>query len=480
MASLRTGLLRTRDGAPRARAARVRFLGGVGTVTGSCFLVETTRARVLVECGLFQGAKELRERNWEPLGVDPASIDAILLTHAHVDHSGAIPRIVRDGFEGPVWCTPATAALSQIVLPDCGHLQEEEAAFANRHGYSRHRPALPLYTAEDAVTSLESFRTAPVGQQFEVAAGVLARFSRAGHILGSASLQLDVEGKLLEFSGDLGRSSHPLLRPPEPPLGGGTIVIESTYGGRVHDEDPVPHLGATISRTLERGGVVLIPAFAVDRTEILLFHLRALQRARKIPEIPIYVDSPMALAALRVYRDAIRSHSDELRPQVTIDDLTPNRLIETPTVDGSIAIGGVRGGAVIISASGMATGGRILHHLAQRLPSRRHTVVLPGHQVEGTRGDRLARGEPELRLLGQVVPVRAEVVHLPGFSAHADHQELLSWLASAADRPRRVAIVHGEPASADRLRRDLERRLQLRSLAPHPDQELLLDASRTR
>jgi metallo-beta-lactamase family protein len=442
---------------PRPSVPILRFLGAAGTVTGSRFLVDTPRARVLVDCGLFQGEKALRLRNWSEFPVSPSSIDAVVLTHAHVDHSAYLPALVKQGFRGPIFATAATRELCRIVLPDSGHLQEEDAAYANRKGFSKHTPALPLYTEADAARAVERFRILPFEQEVEVADGVRARFSRAGHILGSASATLDFEGatpRRLVVSGDLGRGSHPLLRDPCAPGEADVIVIESTYGDRRHP--PASSLAAfeeAIVRTAGRGGAVVIPAFAVDRTEVILLELRRLARERRIPDLPVYVDSPMALAALSVYRAAIAEGSDEIKPGFTGDGdpFDPGRLVEAHAVSESRAINDQRFPCIIISASGMATGGRVLHHLANRLPDPRNTVILPGFQAAGTRGRSLLDGARTVKLLGRYVPVRAEILDISAFSVHADQAELLGWLRSAPRPPGMVYVVHGEPEAAGAL-----------------------------
>jgi metallo-beta-lactamase family protein len=461
----------------------ITFLGGAGTVTGSRFLLDADGTRVLVDCGLFQGLKELRLRNWDPFPVEPGSIDAVVLTHAHVDHLGYLPRLRRGGFDGPVLATEGTVALAGIVLPDSGHLQEEEAAFANRRGYSKHRPALPLYTEAEARATLPLLRAVPGGEAAEVSPGVTATLRPAGHILGSATVELAVDGARIGVSGDLGRPSHPILRPPERLAGLDALLVESTYGDRDHDDARTDEvLADVVRRTAARGGTVLIPAFAVDRTEVLLVHLARLMRSGAIPELPVRVDSPMALAALHVYRRAI----DEAWPEIRPDHVTGNgedpfdtgTLEEVPDVERSKAITADRYPSIVISASGMATGGRILHHLAARLPDARNTVVLAGFQAEGTRGRRLAEGAREIKLLGQYVPVRAEVVDLPGLSVHADRAELVDWVCGSPALPGSVFCVHGEPAASDALRRALDDRLEgpvvvprhlERVLVPHRD-----------
>ncbi len=448
------------------------FLGATGTVTGSRFLLDTPGGRVLVDCGLYQGLKELRLRNWARFPVDPSSIDAVVLTHAHVDHCGYLPALVRDGFAGPIHCSPRTAELAAIVLPDSGHLQEEEAEFANRHGYAKHATALPLYTEQDARRALPQLSPLPFAQRCRPVPDVDVALHPAGHILGSSIAELVVGGVggagegggrgdvvRVAFSGDLGRSRHPLLRPPATleAIDPDVIVVESTYGGRHHDDtDALERLAGAIRRTAARGGTVVIPAFAVDRTEVLLHHLRLLRGADAIPDIPIAVDSPMALASLRVYRAALAEGSPDVRPEV-LDDarngdpLQPDGLVEVRDVEASKHLDRTRGPQIIVSASGMATGGRVLHHLARFLPDHRSSVVLVGFQAAGTRGRALAEGARQLKLLGRYVPVRAEVVDLPSFSVHADHDEVLAWLGTAPREPRAVYVVHGEPEGAAAL-----------------------------
>ena len=457
---------------PRPSVPLIRFLGAAGTVTGSRFLVDTPRARVLVDCGLFQGEKELRLRNWREFPVPPASIDAVALTHAHVDHSGFLPALVKAGFKGPILATENTGALAKIVLPDCGHLQEEDAAYANRKGYSKHEPALPLYTEADAQRTLERFRIVPFGEDLDLAADIRARFTHAGHILGAASVTLTMDGgspQRLVVSGDLGRGNHPLLRAAEPPPAANAILVESTYGDRRHpppDDDAA--FAEAILRTIGRGGSVVIPAFAVDRTEVILLALRRLRQEGRIPDLPVFVDSPMALRALAVYRAAIARGSAEIAEDFSGDGdpFDTGRLIEAHSVTESRAINDQRFPCVIISASGMATGGRILHHLANRLPDPRNTVILSGFQAAGSRGRRLQEGERTLKLLGRYVPVRAEVVNVEGFSVHADQSELLAWLRSAEAPPEIVYVVHGEPKSAESLRSAIERDLGLAAVVP--------------
>lgn len=441
----------------------LRFLGAAGTVTGSRFLITTPHSRALVDCGLFQGLKELRLRNWDRFPVEPDSVDSVVLSHAHLDHSGYLPALNRDGFKGRIFATAGTHALCRVLLPDSGHLQEEEANYANRKGYSRHSPALPLYTEDDAYRALQRFTAGDYERRFEVARGVHATFRFAGHILGASSVLVEIDGartRRLLFSGDLGRPTHPLLRPPAAPPAADVILVESTYGDRLHDDvASLKTFEDAIVRTAVRDGVIVIPSFAVDRTEIILFTIRQLIRGKRIPALPIYVDSPMALAALRIYKDAIERRSAELKPGVTADDLDPGGVTEVKTVDESVALNSARGPMIIISASGMATGGRVLHHLANRLPDERNMVILVGYQAMGTRGRSLLDGAPTVKMLGRHVAVRAEVVNVPAFSVHADQGEIVGWLRSAPARPHVCYIVHGDPAAAvslgARIRKEL-------------------------
>ncbi|MEN8158748.1 MAG: MBL fold metallo-hydrolase [Myxococcota bacterium] len=460
--------------------AALRFLGGAGTVTGSRFLVTTEHARVLVDCGLFQGRKALRLRNWEPFPVDPASLDAVLLTHAHIDHCGFLPALLRAGFRGRVLATRGTLELARIVLPDSGRLHEEDALHANRGGYSKHAPALPLYTEEDGEATASRIEPLDFGAETEIAPGVRACFSHAGHILGAASITLTLDGppeRRIAISGDLGRSGHPLLRPPEPAPAADWMLVESTYGDRRHDDSEVlDALGAAVAATVGRGGVVVIPAFAVDRTEVVLFHLRALAAAGRIPSVPVFVDSPMALAALRVYRRAVREGWDEVRPELRGREevLEPGELDEVRDAGESRALCERQGPFVVVSASGMATGGRVLHHLAVRLPDARNSVLLVGYQVPGTRGHRLLSGERAVKMRGRYIPVRAEIRNLSAFSVHADADELVGWVRQAARRPQLVFTVHGEPDAAATLAARIDGELELPAVVPRDGERVQL------
>jgi metallo-beta-lactamase family protein len=452
------------------------FLGAARTVTGSKTLIDTGSNRVLVDAGLFQGRKELRELNWRPLPFDAASIDAVLLTHAHIDHCGYLPRLVRDGFRGPVICTVGTRALAEIVLPDSAYLQEEEAAYANRIGYSKHHPAEPLYDGDDASAALELFDAVGFDEPTEVVPGVGATWRRAGHILGAASIAVEVADgdATVVFSGDLGRPTHPLLLPPDPIGRADVIVVESTYGDEEHRiVDPSSQLAAVINDAASCGGVVIIPAFAVDRTEVVLWHLDQLAEQGLIPDLPVVVDSPMASRALQLYRREVGRRSPELRPELFGRELFSSLdIVETRTSAESKALNERHGPFIIVSASGMATGGRVVHHLAQRIGDGRNKVVLVGFQAPGTRGDRLRSGADSIKMLGRYFPVRADVVAID-LSTHADRSELLDWLATA-DAPGAVYVNHGEGAAADSLVAAIERRLGVLAVAPHQGERVVL------
>jgi metallo-beta-lactamase family protein len=433
--------------------ASIRFLGAAGTVTGSRFLVEWGAVRVLVDAGLFQGPKELRLRNRAPWPVPPASLSAVVLTHAHIDHAGALPQLARDGYRGTVHCTPATRDLSAILLPDSGRLQEEEARFANKRGYSRHAPARPLYTEEDALAALPSLSALRYGERREIAPGVSLLFRRAGHILGSATVELTLAGarpRRLLFSGDLGRYGVPILPDPEPGVAADALVVESTYGGKRHTEGaPEEALAAVIQRAVRAGGALVIPAFAIGRTQEVLYALKRLEDEGRIPALPVFVDSPMALDATPLFLAHREEHDDDMTRRVAAgeDPLRPAKVTFCRTAEQSKAVNAVNGPCIILSASGMATGGRVLHHLYQRLPDPRTTVLLVGFQAAGTRGQALQAGAATLRMFGEDVPVRAHVETIGGFSAHADEDEVTRWLATFPSPPGRTFLVHGEPGA---------------------------------
>ena len=426
------------------------FLGAAGTVTGSRHLLETPQARILLDCGLFQGLKELRQRNWNGHAARLATVDAIVLSHAHLDHSGYLPRLVRTGYRGPIFATPPTIDLLRLALPDAAFLQEEEAAYANRKGYSRHRPALPLFTVEDALATLRLLRPVGYGQGKRLPGGVTLRLLDAGHLLGSASLTLDVAGRRLVFSGDIGRYGGALLHDPAPIEWADALVVESTYGGARRVGEPQADLLAAIAAADERGGVLLIPAFALGRTQDLLHALARLAWQEQLPAWPIYVDSPMAIDATAIFH----AHPDYHRPELTEDGyrlLHPPGLVFARTQTASRAINDLDAAAIIISASGMATGGRVLHHLRRRLPDPRNVVLFPGYQAPGTRGRALVDGAEAIKMFGESIPVRAQVRQTDAFSAHADQSELLRWLAGFERPPAQTYLVHGEPAAATAL-----------------------------
>jgi metallo-beta-lactamase family protein len=454
------------------------FVAGAGTVTGSKTILDTGEGRFLIDCGLFQGHKALRLQNWAPFPVPPDSIDAIVLTHAHLDHCGYIPRLTRLGFHGPVWCTEGTRKLAGIVLPDSGHLQEEEARFANKMGYSKHDPAEPLYTRRDAATSLEQLSTVPFDRPTELAPGLEVTWSRAGHILGAATLTLHVvaEDITAVFSGDLGPSNHPLLLPPEPIGRADVVVTESTYGDEEHPEaDPADSISAAIAHVVARRGVLVVPAFAVDRTEVVLWHLDQLIASGRVPDIPVFVDSPMASRALQVYREELRRGSPEFRTELHGRDLFPSvRLTEIRSVDESKALNTREGPMIIISASGMATGGRVIHHLAHRLGDGDNAVMLVGYQAPGTRGATLEGGARHLKMFGRYHPVRAKVFSVD-LSAHADQGNLVSWLGTAQPPPGMIFVNHGEPAASQALARAVEDRLELHPVVVRPGERIRLD-----
>lgn len=442
--------------------ASLTFLGAARTVTGSKFLVDGGGARVMVDCGLFQGERVWRRRNWEELSVDPAKVDAVVLTHAHLDHCGYLPVLVRNGFGGPAFCTPETAKLAAIVMRDAAHLAEEDAEHANVYGYSKHSPALPLFDSGDAEKAIALLQPVDHDTPTTIPGDVGLELRSAGHILGSAYAQLEVAGVRLLVSGDLGRPGHPLLLPPEPPRDADVVVVESTYGDRAHEPTEVGDeiLADAIRRTIGRGGVVLMPAFAVDRTFVLLMTLARLETEGRIPTVPVYVDSPMALRALDVYKEAIREHDAQLRPEVTMASTAyrPSHLKLMPGLEESVKLNRPGRPCIVVSASGMATGGRVLHHLAHQLPNARNSVVLTGFQVPGTRGRALVDGEKQLKIHGRYVPVRAEVSFTNAYSAHADAAQMVEWL-SEMEAPQTAYVVHGEEgaawALADRLASEL-------------------------
>ncbi|MBB3066265.1 MBL fold metallo-hydrolase RNA specificity domain-containing protein [Limibacillus halophilus] len=442
---------------------RITFLGAAGTVTGSKYLVEAAGKRLLIDCGLFQGFKNLRLRNREPLSVNPATIDAVILTHAHIDHSGYLPLLVRDGYKGPVFTSRATAALCGILLPDSGHLQERDAEFANRHGFSKHSPALPLYTEEDARLALKSLREVSFEESMELGDGVSFTLRRAGHILGAAMVELRAEERSLLFSGDLGRPNDPVMLPPTVGLECDYLVVESTYGNRRHpDGDVEEKLADVINQTVSGGGSVLIPSFAVGRTQALLYHLHQLKQTGRIANVPVYLDSPMAIDASELFL----AHHDEHRLTAAESRSACRAATFVRDVEGSKALDRSSMPLIIISASGMATGGRVLHHLKHFAPDPKNTILFAGFQAGGTRGADMAEGANRIKIHGYYYPLRAKVEMLDMLSAHADYFEILAWLTTFKRAPRTTFVTHGEPAAADALRHSIEEALGWRCRVP--------------
>ncbi|MBN8219433.1 MAG: MBL fold metallo-hydrolase [Spirochaetes bacterium] len=450
---------------------KIQFLGGTGTVTGSKYLVTVGETRILVDCGLYQGLKELRLRNWDALPVDPKSIAAVVLTHAHIDHSGYLPLLVKKGFKGKIYCTPATQAQCGILLPDSGWLQEEEARFANKHGFSKHHPALPLYTQDDALIALEKFTAKEYGVDFPLPAGVTCRFENAGHILGSALVRLKAAGQTLTFTGDIGRPNDPLLFPPEPLAATDYLVVESTYGDRVHDsEPPEERLAEIITEAAQNKSVVLVPAFSVGRTQLLLYYLAKLRRANRIPEMPVFLNSPMSISATEIFRNFPSAHRLDAETCQQLRDAAT--YIRTP--EESRRLNETAGPMVIISANGMASGGRILHHLKAFAPHENNVILLTGFQAVGTRGAALQQGAKTLRIHGEEVPVRARVEMLHSLSAHADGNEIIAWLKRSEKPPLKTFVTHGEPESARALAEKIQVDLNWNAAVPEYLQEVEL------
>jgi metallo-beta-lactamase family protein len=454
----------------------LRFLGAVGTVTGSRFVVAGGGGVVMVDAGLYQGLPELRRRNWEPLDLDPATVDAVVVTHAHLDHSGYLPRLVRDGFTGRIVCTAETAALVAIVLRDSAHLQAEDATYANSERFSKHRPALPLYDLGDVERTLPLIAPVAYDERVALASGIAVTLRPAGHILGSATALVEVDGSRALFSGDLGRPHHPLLLPPADPPAADVVVVESTYGDRLHPEPDDDVMAGAIRRTVRRGGSVLIPAFAVDRTELVLLELDRLRRAGRIPAVPVYVDSPMALAALEVYRAAARRPEARVRRGPAAESLL--RIADVHAVRDaaeSARLNEPPFPCILVSASGMATGGRVVHHLRHQLPDPRNTVLLTGYQAEGTRGRQLLDGARQLKMHGRYVPVHAEVIQVQDFSVHADREEIVAWLGRSPAPPHTLYVVHGEPRAAAALRHGVAEALHWNAVVPRYGERVRLD-----
>lgn len=454
--------------------ANIQFLGATQTVTGSKFVLEVGGSRAMIDCGLFQGLKELRLRNWAPLPIEPESLGWVLLTHAHIDHSGYLPRLVREGFSGPVYATTPTADLLKVMLPDSGRIQEEDADYANRKGFSKHKPALPLYTEADAKSALKQVEPVGYNQSIKLNKFLSARFIPAGHILGSSFIEFTITERgrdpiTVLFSGDVGRYDEPILKDPSEIEGADYLVVESTYGNRTHDDsDPKDRLAEIINAVAERGGKIIIPAFAVGRTQLLVYYIRELEDEGRIPALPVAVDSPMGASVTKLYTRHTVDHDLEMREfeKTRRNALATRHFSLVKHQSESKALGAREGPAIIISASGMATGGRVLHHLKRFLPDPASAVVLVGYQAAGTRGRRLLEGDKEIKIHGEIVPVRARVESVSGLSAHADSVELMRWFAGFKRPPRMTFVVHGEPDAADELRGKIERRLGWSATVP--------------
>lgn len=433
---------------------KLTFLGATGTVTGSKYLLADGNKKILIDCGLFQGQKELRLRNWDKPPVDPQNLNALLLTHAHLDHSGYIPKMVKNGFKGPIYCSEATFDLCKILLPDSGHIQEEDAERANRYSYSKHKPALPLYTEQDARHCLQYFKPVDFGQPHRLGDDLSFTLHRAGHILGASFIKVsDGGGTSILFSGDIGRYNDPVMKDPAQIQDVDYLVVESTYGDRLHDKnDPTEDIEKIVNETAARGGTVIIPAFAVGRAQSIMYYLHKLKTEKRIPAtIPIYLDSPMAINA----SDLLCKHlNDHRMPRGLCMDVC-GIATYTRTPAESKAINQSSMPKIIISASGMATGGRVLHHLKHYVGDQRNTVLLAGYQAAGTRGDRLARGEKEIKIHGQMWPVRAQIVKMDNMSAHADYSEILKWMSNFRESPRKIFVTHGEPVAAASLQKKI-------------------------
>ena len=455
----------------------LQFLGAAGTVTGSKYLVRHRGQQVLLDCGLFQGLKQLRLRNWLKPEFSCREIASVVLSHAHIDHTGYLPLLVKRGFRGRVHCTAATADLIEILLPDSARLQEEDAARANRVGYTKHHPALPLYDQTDVKEALKLVERHPFGKEFPVAGDMKATFRHTGHILGAASIDLAI-GKpdpvRLVFSGDLGRYNDPILRDPDPVPEADVLLVESTYGDRLHPPDPLAELERIINEAVHRGGPLIVPAFAVGRTQELLWFIRQLESASRIPELPVYIDSPMATEVTELYCHHTAEHNLSVAQLTTARGcgIHTARQVMVHTIDESKALNGLGGPFIVIAGSGMATGGRVLHHLERRLPDPRTTVLLPGFQAEGTRGRQLEEGARTVHIHGRDTEVKAQVYRLEGLSAHGDRTEILRWLHNFHRPPAMCYVVHGEPAAADALTKAIADELDWH-VRPAVDQEVV-------
>lgn len=431
---------------------KVKFLGGTGTVTGSRYLLDIGDFRLLFDCGLFQGLKELRQRNWDTFPIDASTIHAVVISHAHIDHTGYLPKLVKEGFNGPIYCTHPTADLMELMLLDSAKLQEEEAAYANSHRYSKHENPLPLYTTQDAQKVFTMLKEFHFDEKIKISNRIELVFRNAGHLLGAAISELVIKGdkqtKKIVFSGDLGRNSDIILNSPTPVEAADILFVESTYGDKVNPVgDPAKDLARIVNLTFDNGGVLLIPAFAVGRTQGLLYHLHLLMQEDKIPDIPVYIDSPMATSATYLYYKFPQYHKVKFNQSEFARQLETNMLVFVKNSKHSKTLNEIKRNAIIISSSGMMTGGRILHHMFHRLKNKQDTLLISGYQAEGTRGRRLVDKEPTIRIFGEEVPVNCHIENMKSFSAHADRDELFAWLVNFKDKPKITFTVHGEDPS---------------------------------
>jgi metallo-beta-lactamase family protein len=457
----------------------ITFLGATDTVTGSRFLITSAESNVLVDCGLFQGVKSIRKKNWDPFPVDVKTIDSVVLTHAHLDHCGYLPLLARQGYENPIFATHYTTELATVILHDSAHLQMEDAKYAAKKGYSKHEIPLPLYNVDDTENALKLFKRVAFHSRIQVAPDAWVTWFPSGHILGAAFILLEIGGKSILFTGDLGRNNHPLLSNPDnpPSIKLDAVVTESTYGDRKHDAKP-EDFARELNAAIERGGSILIPAFAVDRTEVILMALRDLMEKKLVPLIPVYVDSPMALTALNFYREAITNNSPEIRTGVSDkwanqDPFDSGKLAQALTTEESKQINEITETSIIISASGMATGGRVVHHLEHMLPDEKNTVILVGYQAIGSRGRLLEEGITEIKMHGNMIPVRAHIAKVESFSVHADADELITWLG-LAQKPEKIFVIHGEQGAQEAMANRLVDQLSWNAIVPKPSQVIAI------
>ena len=456
---------------PTKNTIKIKFLGGAGTVTGSKYLLTIHGKYILVDCGLFQGVKNLREKNWQDFPVDASSIEAIILTHAHIDHSGYIPALMKAGFKGKVFTSSATFDLCKVLLPDSGYLQEEDARYANYKKFSKHSPALPLYTEADARRSLGLFVPVSMNQEIDIIDGITANFTPVGHILGACAVKVSAYGKSITFSGDVGRQDDLVMNPPQTICETDYLVVESTYGDRKHEAiDALSFFEDIINKTSKRGGIVLIPSFAVGRTQINLHIIQLLKAQKRIPDLPIYLNSPMAISATEIFCHHHQEHKLSNEQCQQIDEGT--HYVHTP--EESIELNASKYPSVIISASGMASGGRVLHHLKSLLPYHQHSIVFIGFQAPGTRGDALVNGAAEVKIHGEYYPVKAQIYHSGSLSAHGDYSEIISWLKQSDIHPKQVFVTHGERSASDAMRLRLKDTFGWRTCVPDAGEEIEL------